>query len=167
MLARAGLTFLCIVIETQAEVAIGILVDLAAFLAKYRLGADRYLSACGNDAGVARKQSRFMTGKDPWRVAVDGPSVHGGRVIVGEFLQCSDVAGQGVADCKREGDIRGGKRDRAIECESAGFGPGKGGMSGRSPGGSQLRSAAARGGFLGEQRCPFSEGSNAGNMQGQ
>ena len=101
-------------------------------------------------------QKGFAVGKDPWTAAVGGPAVHGRGVVMGEFLQGGDIAGQGVACRERERDFHGRERDRAIESQLPGFGPGGGGMSGRSPCRVQLRSAAAGGGFLGEQRCPLS-----------
>jgi hypothetical protein len=77
-----------------------------------------------------------------------------------ESLEGGDVAGQGVACCGGEGDLHRRERQGAIESNLPRFGPSGGGASGLTPGGMQLRSAAAGGEFLGEQQCPFSEGND-------
>jgi hypothetical protein len=115
VLARPRFAFLCVVIEPQEKAAVSVLVDLAAFLAEYRLGAGRDQSAGSYDAGTPGEQKGFVVGKDPWTAAVNGPAVHGRGVIMGEFLQGGDVAGKGATHCQWERDIHGRERDRAIE----------------------------------------------------
>jgi hypothetical protein len=142
-------------------------VDLATFLAEDRLGANRYESAGGYDAGTSGAQKRSGAGKDPRTAAVDGPSVHGRRVVMGEFLQGGDIAAERVACCQGERNLHGRERDSAIESQLPGFRPGGGRMSGGPPRRAQLRTAAAGGGILGQQGCPFPEGSGSMKRTGR
>jgi hypothetical protein len=124
VLARPRFAILCVVTELQERAAVSVLVDLAVFLAEYRLGAGRHQSACGYDDGTPGGQKGHMVGKDPGTAAVDGPAVHGRRVVMRECLEGGHIAGQDVACCRGEGDLHRRERQSAVESDLPGFGPG-------------------------------------------